>query len=721
MRALKNPNLADFIGGAIVGAVIYALSYAISWIKAWPKALARAWTRVRALLAKEPRPTTSERGTGDFWRWTLCGGIYGALVMVITFVFLNNDAPIERLIFFDFDFFNRTRVPTDIAGPRHLLALIYLGVPLLLVAQLIAEMIFVGVTSGEPDSEEDREWLGRAAGLFFLAGLGWLVVMHLAYIGSDITYNLIEFFIKHPLEFMGVLVVLYVVGAVAAGIGRSSRTPARGEQASAKAKSASATLSLIAAILGVTLVIGMSALVDYVVLGHAIAEDVKANPGAGLLQSDRFKLFVALVTVVMVTLVSSRSININRFSMHSLYRNRLIRTFLGASNPKRRPNPFTNFAPNDNPRMHTLWPSRHAWSGEAIGHDQPANKRSWRPFHIVNIALNVTSSREHLEWQERKAASFTVSPLHCGSSITGFRKSELYGGGISLGTAMAVSGAAASPNQGYNSSPSVAFLMALFNVRLGWWLGNPGPRGALTHTYDGPKNAIVPFLAEMLGMTSDDNKYVYLSDGGHFENLGLYEMVRRRCRFIVLVDAGCDPKFTFEDLGNAVRKIEIDLGVPITFRDLDKLKARQNQEALEELLGGLALPRADRADQKPPPYHAVGVIDYPSADGHGSPGGIPVTKGVILYIKPGFHGNESSAGIRSYASMNPNFPHDDTANQFFGESQMESYRALGFEITDTLLRKALTDLKPGTEPTLRAMINALAGRDAVPEPVQATS
>jgi hypothetical protein len=544
--------------------------------------------------------------------------------------------------------------------------------------------------------------------------------MHLAYIGSDITYKLIEFFFKHPLEALGVLVLLYVIGAVAAGIGKSSRTPARGEQASAKAKSASTTLSLIATILGVTLVIGMSALVDYVVLGHAIAEDVKANPGAGALQDDRFKLFAALVTVVLVALVSSRSININRFSMHALYRNRLIRTFLGASNPKRRPNPFTNFAPDDNPEMHTLWPSQHAWSGEKISDNGPANRRSWRPFHIVNIALNVTSSREHLEWQERKAASFTVSPLHCGSSITGFRKSAVYGGGISLGTSMAVSGAAASPNQGYNSSPPVAFLMALFNVRLGWWLGNPGPRGALTHTYDGPKNAVVPFLAEMLGMTSDDNKYVYLSDGGHFENLGLYEMVRRRCRFIVLVDAGCDPEFKFEDLGNAVRKIEIDLGVPITFRDLDRLKARQNKEVLEELLGGLA-PRADRADQKAPPYHAIGVIDYPSADGHGSPDGIPVTKGVILYIKPGFHGTESSAGIRSYASMNPHFPHDDTANQFFGESQMESYRALGFEITDTLLRRALADLKQGTEPTLRALINALAGPDAVVEPPQVTS
>ena len=84
---------------------------------------------------------------------------------------------------------------------------------------------------------------------------------------------------------------------------------------------------------------------------------------------------------------------------------------------------------------------------------------------------------------------------------------------------MAISGAAASPNMGYNSSPIITFLMTLFNVRLGWWLGNPGPKGERTYSHDGPSFAIRPLVNEAFGVTTDDRKYVYLSDGGHFENL----------------------------------------------------------------------------------------------------------------------------------------------------------------------------------------------------------
>ena len=324
---------------------------------------------------------------------------------------------------------------------------------------------------------------------------------------------------------------------------------------------------------------------------------------------------------------------------------------------------FTGFDSEDNVRVHKLWPPK---SG---GGANPSCL-----FHVINIALNVVSTKR-LAWQERKAESFAVSPLYCGSANLGFRKSCEYGdypgkGGLSLGTAMAISGAAVSPNMGYNSSPSITLLLTLFNMQLGWWLGNPGKPGDKSYQSDGPKIAAWPLFQEAFGQTTDGRRYVYLSDGGHFENLGLYEMVRRRCRFIIVVDAGSDSKFAFEDLGNAVRKIYIDFGVRIEFQGLQYLRGRP--------------PNSGDGPAKrdvPIPYHAIGTIRYKDADGDKD----GCEDGYILYIKPAYHGSEKGAGIRSYAMAHEEFPHESTIDQWFTESQFESYRSLGAEITKDVL------------------------------------
>jgi hypothetical protein len=336
--------------------------------------------------------------------------------------------------------------------------------------------------------------------------------------------------------------------------------------------------------------------------------------------------------------------------------------------------------------MSELWPPKEMW--------EETRGKGWQPFHIVNIALNVVSSKR-LAWQERKAEPFTISPLHSGSACGGrvrgddgvwvshgaYRPSTEYGSkdGISLGTALAISGAAASSNMGYHSSAALAFLLTLFNVRLGWWLGNPGKQG---YASEGPRLAIVPLLNEMFGQTTDERKYVYLSDGGHFENLGLYEMVRRRCRLIVVSDAGCDRNFGFEDLGNAVRKISLDLGVDITINRLEKLK-----------------PRGQDTDPDAP-YCAIGEIDYPSTNGNGA-------RGVLIYVKSGYHGIESAA-VRAYAIAHPDFPHETTGDQFFSESQFESYRTLGFEIVDGFLNRALSGGNRPKDWTVDEIAKALA-------------
>jgi hypothetical protein len=251
-----------------------------------------------------------------------------------------------------------------------------------------------------------------------------------------------------------------------------------------------------------------------------------------------------------------------------------------------------------------------------------------------------------LDWQQRKAQGFTATPIACGSADLGYRPTAEYAGGLSLGSALAISGAAASPNMGYYSSPLVAFIMTLFNARLGAWLGNPGPAGEKTWRHPGPRAAIRMLTYEALGLTTNESEYVYLSDGGHFENLGLYEMVRRRCRTLVVFDGSADPTFSLDGLGDALRKIRIDLGIPIEFGEEGMAPLRRKERRC-----------------------AVGRVRYSAVDG-------PCEDGRLIYVKPLLLGCEAP-DISSFAARFPDFPHQSTADQFFDESQTESYRMLG--------------------------------------------
>jgi hypothetical protein len=205
--------------------------------------------------------------------------------------------------------------------------------------------------------------------------------------------------------------------------------------------------------------------------------------------------------------------------------------------------------------------------------------------------------------------------------------------------------------------------MALFNARLGWWLANPGRHGSGKWKLAGPRWAVTPWIHEAFGLTTDTAGWVYLSDGGHFENLGLYEMVLRRCRLIVVVDAGADPTYSLEDLGNAVRKIRVDFGIPVEFP------------------GGLPIrSRLDRTNA----HCAVGQIQYRCVDGERTRSGKKIKDGILIYIKPALNGNEPP-DVSHYASVDPRFPQQPTADQWFDEAQFESYRRLGSHAVDEIL------------------------------------
>ena len=187
-----------------------------------------------------------------------------------------------------------------------------------------------------------------------------------------------------------------------------------------------------------------------------------------------------------------------------------------------------------------------------------------------------------------------------------------YGDDIRLGTAVSVSGAAASPNAGYHSSPLVTILMTVLNARLGLWFGNPA-RTAWRRS--GPGFAFYLF-DELFGRTTSKGKYVYLSDGGHFENLGAYELVRRRCRYIVVCDAGADPGLSFWDLGSLVRKCRQDFGIRIEI-DISPLLEEGGHALREVALRRGADPLRGRR-RRGPPGHAhlhQAVIDRRRAVG----------------------------------------------------------------------------------------------------------
>ncbi|HEY6350372.1 MAG TPA: patatin-like phospholipase family protein [Candidatus Angelobacter sp.] len=518
------------------------------------------------------------------------------------------------------------------------------ALPLLLLAFALAVTLFVGFTSFVL-TDEDREWLSRAGAWMLLTIVTWASFCALV--------------LQAPIWAIGVgkeadsalAAAGGLSGCLAALAGLSSKTKARhnsgtqtreagaAQQNGKKGKLLEIVGKLAAPLFILVFMVSLALLTNWILWQTGRVQARLDDQGISLrlgdhqafLENTRTEDAVILTLIFLAfSWIMARYININKFSLQAMYRSRLIRAYLGASNKDSHTNPFTGFADNDNLVLSKLTPSL-------------------KPFHLVNITLNLVSG-ERLAWQQRKAESFTVSPLHCGYGES-YRPVDEYAGSISLGTAVAISGAAASPNMGYHSSPTMAFVMTLFNARLGAWLGNPKQK---KWRDEGPRSAFDSIVREAFGLTNDSSPYVYLSDGGHFENLGLYEMVRRRCRYILVLDGGADPKFNYEDLGNALRKIRIDMKITIRFE--------------EPFLAPL---------QTPENRCAIAKICYKDLDP-------ALENGYLIYIKPAVLGNEPP-DVTGYKAANDDFPHQSTGDQWFDESQTESYRMLGLcSISDVL-------------------------------------
>jgi hypothetical protein len=305
------------------------------------------------------------------------------------------------------------------------------------------------------------------------------------------------------------------------------------------------------------------------------------------------------------------------------------------------------------------------------------------PYHLINVALNVPGSR-FANRRGRNADFFLFSKQFVGSELTGYvdtRLAEAAMDGLNAGTAMAISGAAAAPNMGIASMRPLSPTIALLNVRLGrwlrhpfdivkyaktsklaqWWRGRPGPTHLLSEAFFKSGRDV----AELGQNSGEDAGFVFLTDGGHIENLGVYELLRRRCSLIVAVDAEADPNYDFSSLVQLERFGRIDLGTRIVL-DWQPIAERSRLVSKSFAAGERSL--------QPGPHVAIGLIDYPPlAEGSAR------EQGVLIYIKSSMSGDENDY-VADYKRRNPDFPQESTMEQLFSEEQLEAYRALGEHI-----------------------------------------
>jgi len=331
--------------------------------------------------------------------------------------------------------------------------------------------------------------------------------------------------------------------------------------------------------------------------------------------------------------------NINQVSMHRFYRNRLMEAYMpfsikGAGEQKKGLfYPYATQKDMDLCYLCDITPTD-------------------APYHIINTNLQTVGSLDQ-KLSQRGGENFIFSPRFVGSTSTDFVETSTYmGGTANLGTAMAISGAAVDPNSYATRSRPLSFLMSLLNVRLGAWVRNPGHKD-LDKTMRNPLWYYYMFR-EMLGRGLNEKcRHLHLSDGGHFENLGLYELVRRRCRIIVISDAAADSDYTFGDLGKAIELIRVDFGAKVQIDVTPMMPIEGTRISPQAVVGG-----------------KIRYADGQEAD--------------LFYIKTTLI-KGLSEDINAYSRSNPSFPDQTTADQFFDEKQFEAYRELGYSIGKTLV------------------------------------
>jgi hypothetical protein len=337
-------------------------------------------------------------------------------------------------------------------------------------------------------------------------------------------------------------------------------------------------------------------------------------------------------------------VDINTYSPHGYYRDRLSDCYLRA----RKKGAAGDEEPNDDDPAHV---DRLRWT--------ELNACTAAPYHLMNATVNLPSS--HLrEIRGRNGDFFLFSKHFSGSPMCGYYPTaelEEADPHFDLGTAMAISGAAASSNMGWQTNNAIRLILTMANVRLGYWLRNP--RLGIEKTKKMPGPGPLYLFREMFASGMDESRsYLNLSDGGHIENLAVYELLRRRCKFIVCVDGGMEPGMECADLIRLERYAAIDLGIKLHY-DLTDLMLQPN--GYSNTYGLLV-----KIDYNPPATEAERRDRDPN----------DAEWGWMLYMKLSMIGY-GPGYVMDYKRQHGDFPHQSTSNQIYDEAQFEAYRALG--------------------------------------------
>ena len=419
---------------------------------------------------------------------------------------------------------------------------------------------------------------------------------------------------------------------------------------------------------------------------------------------------LALVWLAWIVLTAGNAQMANTSSLHSFYRARLTRAYLAVGNRER------DLGDDEGHRSDVT----RVVEGDdtSLLHYRP--ECAGGPLHLVNTCLNQTrDDKSGLYNADRKGTVVTVTwrGFEIGPRAFVALKPEHDVG--TLGRWIAVSGAAASPGAGAYTSRGLALLVYFLGVRMGHWMRAPVEQTQLRWL----SRLAWRFIPKPMMLASEasatffgvERPWWYLSDGGHFENSGVYALLKRELSFIILSDAGCDADYEFGDIENLVRKARIDFGAEIDFYSHEEAASLFSLSSTDLTI----LSPEDMANNHSCRGVLMARIRYRERAGADKPDGTPGKpfrpEGTLLVIKPNLH-DALDLDVLAYAEKHPSFPHESTGDQSFDEAQWESYHRLGEDFGRAMHESWMAQL-PGWRTPARHGIRVAArlhsGKDVV--------